>query len=361
LAHETPDQGSLGHAFVARSDVERSVDRARGAATGLQAWQHDRAMADLLHVRIIVPAELRTEVLSLIEASEAICDLTVFDDAARRPRGDVVQFDVAREAINELLDELEERGVHERGSITVFSTELTLSRFADRVQERAPGEPSDTVVWDEVAARLRGAVRPNLGFLAFFAVAAVIAAVGIISDSSILIVGAMVVGPEYGPLAAMAFGLHRRDGQLLRLGAWCFALGAALGVVTGLVVAVLTRLLGQVPDAFVDGERPLTGFITDPDLFTLLVAAAAAVAGMLALTQDRGGTLVGVLISVTTIPAIAGVGVGIAFGDGDDVVGALTQLAVNVVCIVLVGALMLSWLRRSGRHPHRRVAHHPVR
>jgi uncharacterized membrane protein len=65
----------------------------------------------------------------------------------------------------------------------------------------------------------------------------------------------------------------------------------------------------------------LTDFITRPDTFTVLIAAVAAVAGTLALVRDQAGTLVGVLISVTTIPAIAEVGVGLAFGNYEDVRG----------------------------------------
>jgi uncharacterized membrane protein len=85
-------------------------------------------------------------------------------------------------------------------------------------------------------------------------------------------------------------------------------------------------------------------------VFTVLVAMAAAVAGMLALTQGRAGTLVGVLISVTTIPAIAAIGVGLAFARRSEVLGALAQLGINLVCLIVVGVATLAALRRATPH-----------
>ena len=78
-----------------------------------------------------------------------------------------------------------------------------------------------------------------------------------------------------------------------------------------------------------------------PDVFSAIVASAAGIAGMLTITEDRGGVLVGVLVSVTTIPAAANVGVAAAFGDGEIVVGSLAQLGVNLLCLLVAGTITL--------------------
>ncbi len=67
----------------------------------------------------------------------------------------------------------------------------------------------------------------------------------------------------------------------------------------------------------------------------------AGVAGMLALTENRSGTLVGVLVSVTTIPAVANVGVAAAYGERAEVAGAAFQLGVNITGLVIAGAATL--------------------
>jgi uncharacterized membrane protein len=74
-----------------------------------------------------------------------------------------------------------------------------------------------------------------------------------------------------------------------------------------------------------------------------VVALAAGVAGMVALGQAKSGAIVGVLVSVTTIPAVANIGVALAFGNPTEAIGALAQLSINVVGLVSAGIGSL-WL-----------------
>ena len=80
---------------------------------------------------------------------------------------------------------------------------------------------------------------------------------------------------------------------------------------------------------------------------------------MLSLTSKKSGSLVGVLISVTTVPAAANVAVAGAYGVWDEAGGSAIQLIINVCAIVLAGLLTLAvqqlgwWnlARRSRRRP----------
>lgn len=304
-------------------------------------------MADLIHLQVVAPSHLREVVTTYVEDNHAALNVVVWAGAARQPHGDVLTFDVPRETINQILADFEEMGVVEHGSITVFHTELTLSQHADQAHHDAPGDPDDTVIWDEVAETLRAAAVPSIAYIAFYLVAAVIGAAGVLTDSPILIVGAMVVGPDYAPLASIAFGIHRRDRQLATRGATTFLIGTGVAIGTAALVGLAVRVLGQIPEPYRLDQRPNTEFITHPDLFTVIVAGAAAVAGMMALAQQRAGTLVGVLISVTTIPAMAEIGVQLALGDAARLGGALAQLGLNLACIVTVGTFTLYILHRT--------------
>jgi hypothetical protein len=62
---------------------------------------------------------------------------------------------------------------------------------------------------------------------------------------------------------------------------------------------------------------------------------------MLSLTSAKAGTLVGVLISVTTIPAAANAAVALAYGVRAEVLGSTLQLVINLAAIVLGGVLTL--------------------
>lgn len=302
-------------------------------------------MSALVHIRVVVPEHLRAAIVADLTDNESVTNIVVLEAAVVHPAGDLVLFDVARESINHTVAGLEGRGVRKHGSITVVHTHLTLGERVDVLRDAAPGEGHATVVWPEIETIVRADARTSWLYLTYFLTAAVIAAAGIMSDSSILIVGAMVVGPEFAPLAAMSWALERRDWSLFAQAAITGAIGSTLAVAGAALLTLVADAAGWIPQGFDMGDLPLTGFISHPDVFTLIVAVAAAVAGMLALTLERSGTLVGVLVSVTTIPAIAGIGVAAATAEWDDLRGASIQLAINIAALTVVGAVTLAVLR----------------
>ena len=85
------------------------------------------------------------------------------------------------------------------------------------------------------------------------------------------------------------------------------------------------------------------------------MAFVAGTAGILSLTNAKSGALIGVLISVTTIPAASNIGVAAAYGDWSEASGAAGQLAINLTSIVLAGVLTLFIQRRY--YVARRVKH----
>jgi uncharacterized hydrophobic protein (TIGR00271 family) len=311
----------------------------------------------MVHLRIVVPAERAARVLDLLDASPATTNLIHLAGAARRPRGDVILCDVAREDASVVIEDLKDLGVAEDGSIALEQIDSQLSAAAERAVRAARGAPSDAVVWEEVEARTSETTELSATFLGFMVLACLIASVGIFTGSPILIVGAMVVGPEFGPLAGLCVAaVERRRGVATR------SLSAlAVGFPTGITAAFLFTLLcvatGLVDADFKSTQNPLTQFIAEPETFSFVVAAFAGTAGVLSLTSAKSGALIGVLISVTTIPAAANIGVAAALGNWDDWVGAMTQLSVNLSAIVLAGVTTLYVQRRLYERRWRRHLH----
>src|SRR5205807_817743 len=81
--------------------------------------------------------------------------------------------------------------------------------------------------------------RLKVTFLAFLVIACLLAAVGVLTDSAVTIVGAMVVGPEFGPLAALAVAIVLRR--------WDIARRAALALGAGFPLAMVVTLGGPLP------------------------------------------------------------------------------------------------------------------
>jgi uncharacterized hydrophobic protein (TIGR00271 family) len=312
----------------------------------------------MLHVRLIVPPEHTAAVLQRLDETPGVAHIVRGAGSATRPDGDVVICDVAREAANELVEWLQRNDVHHRGAITVDSLETVVSDAAAAAEAVAPGHGSDALVWEEIEARTRPESELTISFATFMAIAAMIAAVGIMLDSPVLIIGAMVVGPEYGPLAALCVAIVRRRNGPARQAATTLATGLLVAIAAALVATIVFRLTQLAPDAYRIGERELTAFISHPDGLGAVVAVLAGVVGMLSLTEARAGALIGVLVSVTTIPAAANVGVAFAYGQWGEVGGAALQLAINVVALVAAGTATLAvqarfTTRRRAAQPRR--------
>ena len=277
-------------------------------------------------------------------------------DSSLKPRGDLVLCDVAREEVSVVIDELRRLGLEQNGSISVDTVDTIISRSASEAVRAAAGSPSDAVVWEEVEARTSEGAELSFNFLAFMVLAMLIAAVGILTDSQILVIGAMVVGPEFGPLAGLCIALVQRRIGLAGRSAVALLVGLPVAIVITMLVTFFLRQAGTAPETLVAQQRPDTFFIAHPDTFTVLVALIAGSAGLLSLTTSKSGALMGVLISVTTIPAAANVGVATAYGDWPEVRGASAQLGLNLACIVVAGVATLAVQRLSFRRRLRRAA-----
>jgi uncharacterized hydrophobic protein (TIGR00271 family) len=300
----------------------------------------------MVHLRIIVPSDRAEQALELLTASPTVCNVIYLAGRAYKPAGDVILCDVARREVSVLIEDLRALGIGHEGSIAMELVDTEISdaaEAADRAAEELPF--GDAVVWEEVEARTSEETQLSINFVEFMMIAALIAAVGILLDSPILIVGAMVVGPEFGPIAALCVATIERRFALARRSAFALAVGIAAAIAATIVWSLFfkwTELQTEGPH----DVHPLTQFISDPDFFSFFVAYLAGTAGVLSLTSAKSGALIGVLISVTTIPAIANIGVATAYADWGEVGGSAAQLGLNVVALLLGGMARLYVQRR---------------
>jgi uncharacterized hydrophobic protein (TIGR00271 family) len=299
----------------------------------------------MVHLRIVVPGELAERVIELLCAAAAVTNVVRLRDAANKPKGDLILCDVAREDASLLIGDLKDLDVHEVGSIAVELIDSSISDVAEAAEKAAPGLPSDAVVWEEVESRTSEQTELSFSFVLFMVAAMLIAAVGIMLDQPILIVGAMVVGPEFGPLAGLSVALVRREGHLAKRSLLALAIGFPVGTAVTLVTTLALIAVDAFPDDY--GDHPFTNFISQPDFLSLFVAVVAGAAGMLSLTNAKSGALIGVLVSVTTIPAAANIGVAAAYGEWDAAKGAAGQLGINLTGIVAAGVITLAIQNRD--------------
>jgi uncharacterized hydrophobic protein (TIGR00271 family) len=316
----------------------------------------------MVHLRLVAPPGLADSAYRVLREHPAALNLVRLRGAAERPEGDLILCDVAREDASVLVAELRDLGLEREGSIALEPISSLVSDAARRAEHAAVGSPADAVVWETVESQTSESAELSFSFLVFMVLATMIAALGIIQDSQILIIGAMVVGPEFGPLAGLCVALVERRRGLVARSLRALALGFPLGIAAALVLVELLRAAESAPDRLAAVSRPATLFISHPDEYSVLVALLAGTAGALSLSTAKSGALVGVLISVTTIPAAANVGVAFAYRDWGEVGGAAAQLGVNLVC--LVAAVLATLLLQRffyGRRRQRNAARERVR
>ncbi|QYN39698.1 DUF389 domain-containing protein [Pseudonocardia sp. DSM 110487] len=309
----------------------------------------------MLHMRVIASADQSDAVLDLLLAEPGATHVTVLPGAAVQPAGDVVEAAVAREAADDLLGRLCELGIDRTGGVTLEAIDTSLSDAADAAVEAAPGDPQDAIIWDEVVARTGEESRLSVSYQAFLTIACLLAAIGAITDSPVTVVGAMVLGPEFGPLAAVAVGLVLRRGDLVRRGAIALAAGFPLAMAVTAIGSVVLDAVGLLSTAGL-ADLSQVAFIYEVGPFSLIVALLAGAAGMLALTSAKSASLVGVFISVTTVPAAAFASVALVEGRYAQAMQSALQLAVNLVGIVIAAAVVLLLARSRSERGGRKLS-----
>jgi len=289
----------------------------------------------MLHVRVVTPTQVTRRLVDEFGADSGVRNLVVLPGAVS-PAGDAVQFDVTDGSANAVLQRLQDLGVGGDRQIDIDSVEAVIggTRLPSYHGEHPP-------VWPVVEARIRENAEYAPSFYALLAFAGLIGACGILLNSQILIVGAMVVGPEYNAIIAVALGLDRRDGQAIRSGLLVLVAGFLFAIAVTLVFALYIRWAGRAPAPFRHGQRPVSDLINSPNLYSVVVAVVAGIVGVISLTLSKAGALIGVFISITTIPAAADIGVSLAFSSWREARGSAFQLLLNVGLLIIVGAIAL--------------------
>jgi hypothetical protein len=229
----------------------------------------------VIHLRVVSPPDVTGTLMPLLRSEPAVLNLMVLPGAVAHPDGDAVHFDVLHGAANDVIGRLRDLGLDQRGSIVLENVDTSISAHADRATARRGRYHEFTPVWAEVESRitLEGTFPPS--WYALLVIAGLIGAVGILTNSQILIVGAMVVGPEYGAILSLAFGVTRRDSSRMLHSAAALALGFTLAVAGALLLALIIRGAGLTPKAYSLGLRPVSDLIDTPNWFSVIVALLA--------------------------------------------------------------------------------------
>ncbi|MGW4534142.1 DUF389 domain-containing protein [Nocardia sp. NPDC004340] len=274
------------------------------------------------------------------------------------PPGDVIEADLARASVNAAISALSALDLVRTGSISFASSGTMLSSAGERADAAAPTPADRVVVWAQLLGQAREGARFTPTFLAFLTIAILLSAVGVTTASPLTLVGAMVVGPEFRPLAALSVGLVRRDPRLVRASVRTLAISFTAAMAITVLATLVWVRLGWIGVGNVESAHAFD-FIYQVGPFSLVVALLAGVAGMLAVVTSSSAVLVGVFISVTTVPAAGLAAVAAFAGKWHAALSSLVQLGVNLIGIVVAGVAVLLLLQLADRHDEESAANTP--
>lgn len=173
-------------------------------------------------------------------------------------------------------------------------------------------------------------------FLIMLTAASLISSLGLLSDSSVIIVGAMLIAPLMKPIMSLSYGISTGD-DALRLRS-CITL--VIGILLTVFISYLAELTLQLGTITEQMENRIA-----PNLFDLGVAISAGIAAAIALTRRSvADSLPGVAIAVAIVPPLCVAGISLAMGKMSAFYGAFLLFSVNLFAIVIsaVAVFLLS-------------------
>ena len=173
---------------------------------------------------------------------------------------------------------------------------------------------------------------PSFSFHFMLSLSAIIATLGLLSNSAAVIIGAMIVAPLMGPIVGMAYSTAMGNRKLLKR--------SSLTVLKGIL---LTITVAWVVTAVINLDTVDTEIMSrvKPTLIDFGIAMAAGAAGAFAYTRRSiSSALPGVAIAVALVPPLSVVGIGFAQGETEIAFGALLLFATNLICIIFFGSLV---------------------
>ena len=209
---------------------------------------------------------------------------------------------------------------------------------------------------DQLFIIARGAGLDRLvRYSAMLVLSAVIAAGGVMVDSTATVIGAMIVAPLATPILAMGLGITIVAPRQIARSAGVVGLSMGFVILVGLLMALALPMAVDI-----ETNTQITGRIS-PGLIDLVVAIATGLVGAFAISRsDLAGVLPGVAIAISLVPPLAVVGVLLAGGHWPEALGAMLLFLSNGVAMIGAGALVFTVAGYGSHAADRRAVRRPV-
>lgn len=220
--------------------------------------------------------------------------------------------------------------------VVILPVEATLPRpeepSEEPKEETTENEKSrgERISIEELYQKMSVYAKISKKFVVMAALAAFVAAIGLLKDDVAVIIGSMVIAPLLSPNMALSLATTLSDAKLaeraMRTNLLGFFIVLSIGLLMGFIMPV-------------DPETPQIAARSDVSHFYIFVALATGVAGAYSISTGVAEALVGVMVAVALLPPLVAAGLMFGAQYWSQGFGALLLFFVNVVSINLSGVL----------------------
>ncbi|XP_052893238.1 uncharacterized protein LOC128300999 [Anopheles moucheti] len=162
----------------------------------------------------------------------------------------------------------------------------------------------------QIVEEVKHDAQVSFDFVSMLAVASILAAFGLVEDSSVFLIASMLVSPLMGPIIAVIFGTVVKERTLQLIGLKNEIIGIMLTVSVGFIFGLIVC---NIDERYSVGEGITHEMLARCEMHSLLVGIAIALpsgaAVAIAILGENIGSLVGVAISASLLPPAVNAGV----------------------------------------------------
>ncbi|MBV0923937.1 DUF389 domain-containing protein [Halomicroarcula limicola] len=259
-------------------------------------------------------------------------------------------------AVGDVLDAIEERDVGSDAYSVVTRAEFAETPRLPDLQERYSSTVR-TLSSQELRGKIREMQWPYQIYYVGTLLSVIAAAAGLLADLPALVIGSMIIAPQVSSALAVPAGTILGDWEMVTSSLRNQVLGLALGIAGAALFAVLLRQFGFVSPRMAVTNLELLGLRASPTLLSTIGAIVAGIVGAFGYTTEQSTSLIGVMVAAAIVPAVAAVGIGIAWSVPVFTYGAFLLLAVNLLainigatCTLVAMGYLPKWWQRDGPH-----------
>lgn len=303
-------------------------------------------------VEITIPPGQTDQIVSEIQQIEELIGLRLHKGVSVQPPGDVVTVEVSNRHHPQLLHILDR---HDIGSASgnAVTTSMPLSIVSATANQTIVKDSSDSS-WEEMELMIARQSNMTINGMLLMGVSGFVAACSVATGSLHGVIGAMLIAPGFEPLVRIPLGLVSGCRDSLRRGLVDSAQAYAVVILAAMLATVFLLLLGEHPfsgDSAYLPKEALVAYWTTLTATSILVSAAAAIAGAVLIATNRSVLTTGVMIALALVPSIAIAGMAMVAGDLALAGKGLLRWIVDVALVIVVSMLVFAWKQT---HLHKR-------